>query len=107
MMSDSESTSTTLPNSNNTTTPELPKPLSNIRTDLIETAVKFLKDPQVQSAPLSKRLAFLEKKGLTAEEIDLALLKVNGGSRSPDNSGVGIINDQYPISTLKIIKILH
>lgn len=64
------------------TPPTLPEPLkiTPIRHDLIETAVKFLKDPQVQSASLSKRLAFLEKKGLTAEEIELALLKASGSN---------------------------
>lgn len=57
--------------------PELPSPLKTLRMDLISTAVNFLNDPQVKSAPLSKRLAFLESKGLTQEEIDLALIKSN------------------------------
>lgn len=59
--------------------PPLPQAIT-IRSDLILTAVNFLKDPQVKSAPLSKRLAFLEGKGLTAEEIDLALVRAGGRS---------------------------
>ena len=59
------------------TTPELPSPLTTIRIELVSTAVNFLNDPQVKSAPLSKRLAFLEGKGLTQEEIDLAIIKSN------------------------------
>ncbi len=58
-------------------TPELPTPLKAIRIELVTTAVNFLNDPQVKSAPLSKRLAFLEGKGLTQEEIDLAIIKSN------------------------------
>ena len=54
--------------------PELPKPLI-IRSELISTAINFLADPQVKAAPISQRLAFLEGKGLTADEIDLVLLK--------------------------------
>ena len=57
--------------------PELPTPLKPLRTELITTALNFLNDPQVKSAPLSKRLAFLEGKGLTQEEIDLAIIKSN------------------------------
>lgn len=59
------------------TAPELPTPLKAIRIELVTTAVNFLNDPQVKSAPLSKRLAFLEGKGLTQEEIDLAIIKSN------------------------------
>lgn len=55
--------------------PVLPFPLKSIRLELLGSAINFLKDPQVQSAPLSKRLAFLEGKGLTPEEIDLAIIR--------------------------------
>ena len=44
-----------------------------LRTELIETAVKFLTDPQVTKSSLSRRLAFLESKGLTAAEIEVAV----------------------------------
>ncbi|KAM7030642.1 peroxisomal membrane protein PEX14 isoform 2-T2 [Acridotheres tristis] len=39
----------------------------------IVTAVKFLQNPRVRQSPLATRRAFLKKKGLTDEEIDLAL----------------------------------
>ncbi|KAJ3403350.1 hypothetical protein CcCBS67573_g06767 [Chytriomyces confervae] len=44
-----------------------------IRADSVALALKFLADPQVSAAPVSKRVAFLESKGLTAAEIDAAL----------------------------------
>ena len=59
-----------------------PEPI-NIRADLLATAVRFLEDPQVQSAPLSRRLAFLEGKGLTRAEIDLALARARTDAPQP------------------------
>lgn len=44
-----------------------------LREELIDNAVNFLKDPKVKDAPLAKRIAFLESKGLTQEEIQAAL----------------------------------
>lgn len=74
------------------TPPILPNPLNSspLIPDLIKTAVNFLKDSQVQSASLSKRLAFLEKKGLTAQEIELALLKANDVNYGNINSSRNI-----------------
>lgn len=43
------------------------------------SAIKFLSDPQVQEAPLEKRISFLESKGLSQSEIQQALSMVNGG----------------------------
>ena len=40
-----------------------------IREELVSSAYTFLSDPKVQTSPLTKRLAFLESKGLTQEEI--------------------------------------
>ncbi|ORX94694.1 hypothetical protein K493DRAFT_301906 [Basidiobolus meristosporus CBS 931.73] len=48
------------------------------REDVILSAVKFLKDPKVQSSALAKKVAFLESKGLTSAEIEEALSRVNG-----------------------------
>ncbi|XP_067658690.1 peroxisomal membrane protein PEX14-like [Haliotis asinina] len=50
-------------------------PAEGPRENLISTAVKFLQNPKVQQSPLYQRKAFLEKKGLTKEEIDLAVQK--------------------------------
>lgn len=52
--------------------------MSTSRQSLINSAVNFLKDPNVQSSPLQKRVAFLESKGLTSEEIEEALRKAKG-----------------------------
>ncbi|KAI8814711.1 peroxisomal membrane anchor protein conserved region-domain-containing protein [Cladochytrium replicatum] len=52
------------------------------REDLIESAVRFLKDPKVQSSPLAKRISFLETKGMTSAEIEDALARMNGTSAS-------------------------
>lgn len=39
----------------------------------IDNAVTFLRDPNVQSAPNEKKLAFLQAKGLNQPEIDEAM----------------------------------
>ncbi|KAI8365672.1 peroxisomal membrane anchor protein conserved region-domain-containing protein [Choanephora cucurbitarum] len=45
---------------------------STHRQDLIKSAVSFLSSPNVQSADKEKKIAFLQKKGLTEAEIDEA-----------------------------------
>ena len=40
---------------------------------LREQAAKFLSDPSIKDAPRERKVAFLEAKGLKAEEIDLLL----------------------------------
>lgn len=52
---------------------EVLAPADSPREELISTAVKFLLNPKVQQSPLSQRRAFLTKKGLTNEEIDIAV----------------------------------
>ncbi|RLN59460.1 hypothetical protein BBJ28_00005812 [Nothophytophthora sp. Chile5] len=44
-----------------------------VRDELVEQGVRFLQHPKVQDTPLSERLLFLEKKGLTPQEIAQAL----------------------------------
>jgi peroxin-14 len=57
------------------------------RQDLVRSAVNFLRDPKVQASPLQKRVAFLESKGLTSEEIEAALREAKEGvSSSPPPS---------------------
>lgn len=56
--------------------------MSEGREALIQNAVKFLKDPSVQSSPISGRISFLEKKGLSKDEINRAL-ELAGLQRSP------------------------
>ncbi|XP_005107522.2 peroxisomal membrane protein PEX14 isoform X2 [Aplysia californica] len=59
-------------------------PSEGPREHLISTAVKFLQNPKVMSSPLYQKKAFLEKKGLTQEEIGIAVersgVKENVGS---------------------------
>ncbi|KAJ3284668.1 peroxisomal membrane protein pex14 [Borealophlyctis nickersoniae] len=50
------------------------------REDVIQSAIRFLQDPKVQQSPLAKRIAFLEGKGLSSEEIEQALARAGGGS---------------------------
>ncbi|XP_062871518.1 peroxisomal membrane protein PEX14 [Trichomycterus rosablanca] len=45
------------------------------REALISTAVKFLQNPKVRQSPLAVRKAFLKKKDLTDEEVELAILR--------------------------------
>lgn len=49
-----------------------------IRESLIESAISFLRDPSVASAPIEKRIAFLQSKNLTQEEVDVALARAGG-----------------------------
>ncbi|KAF2852185.1 hypothetical protein T440DRAFT_420948 [Plenodomus tracheiphilus IPT5] len=46
-----------------------------VREDIIASAVSFLQDPSVASAPLEKRIAFLQSKNLTQEEVDVSLAR--------------------------------
>lgn len=45
------------------------------REDVVSSAVNFLQDPSVATAPLEKRIEFLKSKNLTQEEIDLSLAR--------------------------------
>ncbi|KAL8732868.1 MAG: hypothetical protein Q9166_002469 [cf. Caloplaca sp. 2 TL-2023] len=56
-----------------------------VREDLISSAVSFLQDPSVIGSPLDKRIAFLQSKNLTQEEIDVALARA-GDTSSPSTS---------------------
>ncbi|KAL1958247.1 hypothetical protein VTO42DRAFT_4755 [Malbranchea cinnamomea] len=60
------------------------------REELISSAVTFLQDPSVSSAPLEKKVAFLQSKNLTQEEIDIAL------SRAGENSSSVSTTSQIP-----------
>lgn len=52
---------------------EVLAPAEGIREDLVATAVKFLQNPKVQQSALSQKKAFLQRKGLTVEEIEVAV----------------------------------
>lgn len=47
-----------------------------LREEQVQNAVKFLSHPKVKGSPVIYRRSFLEKKGLTKEEIDEAFRRV-------------------------------
>uniref|UniRef100_A0A0N5CDC6 Peroxisomal membrane protein PEX14 n=1 Tax=Strongyloides papillosus TaxID=174720 RepID=A0A0N5CDC6_STREA len=49
---------------------------NEIRNEMVEAAVKFMKNPKVRSTPISDQKRFLIEKGLTEEEIDKAIEEV-------------------------------
>lgn len=53
---------------------------SEMDNDLISSAVSFLKDPNVASSPLSKKIEFLQSKGLNEQQIEEALKRANDSS---------------------------
>ncbi|XP_027964273.1 peroxisomal membrane protein PEX14 isoform X4 [Eumetopias jubatus] len=59
------------------------------REPLIATAMKFLQNSRVRQSPLATRRAFLKKKGLTDEEIDLAFQQSGTAADEPSSLGPG------------------
>ncbi|KAH8663052.1 peroxisomal membrane anchor protein conserved region-domain-containing protein [Tricladium varicosporioides] len=49
-----------------------------IREDLVTSAVTFLQDPNVSGSAIESRIAFLQSKNLTQEEVDTALARAGG-----------------------------
>ncbi|KAI9725298.1 MAG: peroxisomal membrane protein pex14 [Chrysothrix sp. TS-e1954] len=65
------------------------------REDLISSAVTFLQDPSVANAPLDKRIAFLQSKNLTQEEVDAALSRAgDAGFSQSSPQGYGFPQQQ-------------
>ncbi|KAF6110647.1 peroxisomal biogenesis factor 14 [Phyllostomus discolor] len=58
------------------------------RAPLIATAVKFLQNSRVRQSPLATRRAFLKKKGLTDEEIDVAFQQSGTAAEEPPSLGL-------------------
>ncbi|CAI9117358.1 OLC1v1018735C1 [Oldenlandia corymbosa var. corymbosa] len=57
-----------------------------IREDQVQNAVKFLSHPKVRGSPVMYRRSFLERKGLTKEEIDEAFRRVPDSNPSATTS---------------------
>ncbi|KAL7004920.1 peroxisomal membrane protein pex14 [Cystobasidiomycetes sp. EMM_F5] len=71
-------------------------PPSSSNNGSIQSAVSFLQDPSVSSSPLTKRIAFLEAKGLSPGDIETAL-RLAGQSNGVSNStGYGYSAQQLP-----------
>lgn len=66
-----------------------------LREDVLQSATKFLQDPKVQSAALAKKVAFLESKGLTNDEIEEALARSSGKS-TQNATGAVVAGQQQP-----------
>ncbi|CAE6375506.1 peroxisomal membrane anchor protein (Pex14p) conserved region domain-containing protein [Rhizoctonia solani AG-1 IA] len=58
------------------------------RKELVKNAIEFLSDPKIQAAPLTKRISFLETKGLTAAEIEDAVAQSASSSTASRPSSV-------------------
>ncbi|KZV71284.1 hypothetical protein PENSPDRAFT_751843 [Peniophora sp. CONT] len=61
------------------------------RQELLRNAVAFLNDPKTQGSPLAQRVQFLQAKGLTPQEIDIAM-----GQAAPAASGPSTYASPYP-----------
>ena len=63
-------------------------PESSNRWTVLEQAKKFLEDDEVKNASVDKRIAFLERKGLTSEEIQkiLDIARNRGATATPPSS---------------------
>ncbi|KAI9469500.1 peroxisomal membrane protein pex14 [Coemansia sp. RSA 989] len=61
-----------------------------LREDIIESAVRFLQDPKVQTSTLAKKISFLETKGLTNAEIEDALARAKGEAQQPTHGNTAV-----------------
>lgn len=52
---------------------------------VVADATIVLQDPSVSASPLENRIAFLQSKNLTQEEIEVALARTGSGSAAPPN----------------------
>lgn len=55
---------------------------------LVQAAVKFMRDPKVATAPMTKKIAFLESKGLSAAQIQQVMAEIYGGSAGGLDAGL-------------------
>ncbi|XP_018575911.1 peroxisomal membrane protein PEX14 isoform X2 [Anoplophora glabripennis] len=59
-----------------------------VRDDMIETAIKFLENPNVKNTPLAQKQTFLQRKGLTDQEIQIACEKSGAYAHHEQQNGV-------------------
>ncbi|XP_069677718.1 peroxisomal membrane protein PEX14 [Periplaneta americana] len=67
------------------------------REDLVNTAVKFLQNPNVQSSSLAHRQAFLKRKGLTEEEVQIACERAGAFDNSGKNGQLQTMFQHPPV----------
>ncbi|KAH2912600.1 hypothetical protein KXV75_003139 [Aspergillus fumigatus] len=75
-------------NTGNSTSTPSPSSDETPRSELIEQAKKFLQDDSIRDAPIDRKIAFLESKGLRSEEID-SLLAISRETDSSTNLAEG------------------
>lgn len=76
--------------------------MQNIRDALKQNTDVFivLQDPSVASSPVEKRVAFLQSKNLTQEEIDIAIARAGDGTvqtNTTTTAPVGYGQQQSPV----------
>lgn len=79
--------------SNGTSEKQPPKP----REDLVNTAVKFLQNQNVQKSSLAHRQAFLRRKGLTDEEVQAACERAGAFENSSNNGQLQTMFQHPPV----------
>lgn len=65
---------------------------TSIRENLVATAVTFLQNPKVRQSAFAQRKAFLERKGLTADEISMAIQR--SGTADDENAAAAAAVDR-------------
>ncbi|KAK6459061.1 peroxisomal membrane protein PER10 [Scheffersomyces xylosifermentans] len=68
--------------------------------DLINSAVAFLRDPNVAGSPLTKKIEFLEAKGLSQEDVEEALRRVNEPNHSSSASTTSVSSSPTTLSAV-------
>ncbi|XP_011620303.2 peroxisomal membrane protein PEX14 [Takifugu rubripes] len=74
------------------------------REALINTAVKFLQNPKVRQSPLATRRAFLKKKGLTDDEVQLAIQRSGSTEEVLPLTPVGL---PQPVHAAQLVPVPH
>lgn len=69
-----------------------------MREDQVQNAVKFLQHPRVRGSPVVYRRSFLERKGLTKEEIDEAFRRVPD---PPSNAQTATVSQDGQVNTVQ------
>ena len=88
---------TTATATTSTSGPSWQKPQTELKSDLLDRANKFLEDPEVQNASVEQKAKFLESKGLAGPEIQ-AMLQ----SQAQAAAGKGVMAPPRPPITAEM-----
>lgn len=86
---------------------EVLAPVDGIREDLVATAVKFLQNPKVQQSALSQKKAFLQRKGLTTEEIETAVKRAGAHQSNVTTAVQGTSSNKGSVGTQQQALVPH